>query len=289
MAPSAPDILNEQLQLSLEIANLQLLLEGAVSDRFVAGTHLLKHRVTLGFPVSVSPQKARKDEVAIVEVTVTDPAWTQGNEAPSVTVLLPREKTYNVANITEKSTSIGGGIVTQVLSAGVSALWGRKTFYVVQDQDTVAGLKSDPAGKAAVFQWQFRPVLGREVVREGLRQVFVQLALPVLEAQGCQANVNVRTYWLKYDRKKGLLKQLVPDSEVSTSPMQSVRRYDLQPQIDRVAWEDAGDGSVVVRVDGRFMSGTYVRIGNLILTPGPAGITFEETGIRFVVKAVDCN
>ncbi len=55
-----------------------------------------------------------------------------------ITTLLPREKTYNVASISENNISLGGGIATQVL--GVSGSWfrGHKTYYVVQDQDTVA-------------------------------------------------------------------------------------------------------------------------------------------------------
>ncbi len=53
MGVSASDLLNEQLQLQLEIANLQLLLEGSLTDRFVSGRRQIKPRQTLGFPISI--------------------------------------------------------------------------------------------------------------------------------------------------------------------------------------------------------------------------------------------
>src|SRR6266496_3689356 len=111
--------------------------------------------------------------------------------------------------------SIGGGLVTQAFSIGGSFLWGSKRFYVVQDQDTIASMVSE-AGDKTVFQWQFRPVLGRRVVREGLRQTFVQLALPILESQGCRGTVTIRTYWRKYDRNKNVLKDVIASSVVTT-------------------------------------------------------------------------
>ena len=285
MGPSASDILNEQLQLSLEVANLQLLLEGSVSDRIIEGTRYPKQRVTLGFPVSITPQENHKDAVAVVEVTVFNAAHVlAAGLPPAITMLLPREKSYNVAAITDRSTSIGGGIVTSVISGGVSALWGKRTFYVVQDQDTIATLK--PAADGTVkFAWNFRPVLGRKVVREGLRQVFVQLAFPIVEGQGCQGSVLVRTYWQKYDRKANVLKS-GPVIDDATLPVQAVRRFDLRPRIERVAWEDAGAGSVIVRAEGQFLPGTYVRIGDTILAPG-VGITAEAKGIRFEAKAIE--
>jgi hypothetical protein len=56
---SASDILNEQLQLTFEIANLRLLLEGAVSDRILTNAQtqqtFTKARTTVGFPMRSIP------------------------------------------------------------------------------------------------------------------------------------------------------------------------------------------------------------------------------------------
>jgi len=38
------------MQLTYEIANLQLLLEGSLSDRFVRRQRIVKRRTTVGFP-----------------------------------------------------------------------------------------------------------------------------------------------------------------------------------------------------------------------------------------------
>ena len=284
MSVSASDLLNEQLQLQLEIANLQLLLEGSLTDRFVSGRRDIKPRQTLGFPISISPSREYSDSAAFVEVTVQNPAQTLGPEPPAVTTLLPREKTYNVAALTDNMHSIGGGLVTQAFSVGGTFLWGRKRFYVVQDQDTIAALVSE-TGNSTVLQWQFRPVLGRRTVREGLRQTFVQLALPILAVQGCRGNVTVRTYWRKYDRKRGVLKEVVVGSE-ATIPARELRWHDVRPNWEEVRIEESGNGNYVVRVDGRFLPGTYIRIGDKLILGEPA-LTFEANGIRFIASAVD--
>lgn len=71
---SSSDILNEQMQLTYEIANLRLLLEGSLNDRLVllpdgTRTAIVKPRATLGFPITLEPGKY-KDAVAVVEVEV---------------------------------------------------------------------------------------------------------------------------------------------------------------------------------------------------------------------------
>src|SRR5271157_4995118 len=53
-APSAADLLNEQTQLNFQLTSLQLLLEGALSDKFVEGSTYGKSQVTLGFPIAIA-------------------------------------------------------------------------------------------------------------------------------------------------------------------------------------------------------------------------------------------
>jgi hypothetical protein len=285
---SASDVLNEEMQLTYEIANLQLLLEGSLSDRFVKGQRIIKRRTTVGFPVNFTPGKNFKDAIAVVEVEVARPQKnTFSNEPPAVTALLPREKTYNVAAIKDRTTSIGAGIVTSVVAGGASWTGGRKTFYVVQDQDTVALSQpaTDPQNSTA-FSWQFRPVLGESFVRTGMRQAFVQLAVPVNNFAGCFGKIHIRTYWRKYDQKHGIVKQVIASSirEQDTWP---IPVFDLAPTVDTLHYEDLGGGQVQVEMGGHFLSGTYIRIGNSYYREGTPGFTSEATQIRFIAPALD--
>lgn len=288
---SATDVLNEELQLTYEIANLQLLLEGSLSDRFVKGTRTVKRRTTVGFSVNFSPGKKYKNAIAVVEVEVKRPEKNtldeKDPEPPAITALLPQEKTYNVAAIKDRTTSIGAGIVTSVVSGGASWTGGRKTFYVVQDQDTVALRQpaSDPKTDAA-FSWQFRPVLGEPFVRTGMRQTFVQLALAVNNFAGCFGTVLVRTYWRKYDQKNGIVKDVIADS-IREQDVTPIPVFDLGPTIGTLGYEDLGNGQVQVAIGGSFLSGTYIRIGNNYYREGTPGFTSETTQIRFIASAAD--
>ena len=68
-SPSASNILNEQMQLTYETANLRLLLEGSLNDRytFLSGSRVAKRRTTLGFPISVNTSSRYKKAVAEIE------------------------------------------------------------------------------------------------------------------------------------------------------------------------------------------------------------------------------
>ncbi len=323
---SASDILNEQAQLTAEISALRLLIRGSLSDHFVKaeGSNLTKEKVTLGFPVTVNPDKRYKNAVAVVEVEVgpdiagitksfrsdveeenqenknlDEAAITQevnrrvsnllATDPPAVTVLLPREKTYNVASITDKSVSLSGGVATQLLGVSGSFLTGRKTYYVVRDQDTVA-LSFHPTGENKVgFRWEFRPVLGGDYVKSGLKQPFVQLAFV---GQGEFKNlgiVTVRTYWRRYDRTKGIAKEIIPNSYSEQFVNRDIYMYrlDRQPRaFNSTSLEDVGAGQVLVKLPGRYLPGTYVRIGSTLLSPGPQ-FTLEYGGIRFIAPASD--
>src|SRR5262249_38061270 len=147
------------------IANLRLLLEGSLSDRFLGAGRAAKRRVTIGFPISIETPAviAGRDAVAEVQVTVTtatdalkyDDKHKYGHapasfkdqdsctpaeepEAPGVVAILPRERSYNTAHITDNQKSFAGAAVASILSLGVSWTGRTKTFYLLQDLDTVA-------------------------------------------------------------------------------------------------------------------------------------------------------
>lgn len=357
---SASDILNEQMQLTYEIANLRLLLEGSLNDRLIndpdKDLHMVKPRVTLGFPITLMPDARHKNAIAIVEVEIDkvecprkseqqqgqqeskpqqeagqtsqeitqQPAHQQTaneedkseeeikkqateqtarqkgtqpcddlepDDPPAIVALLPREKTYNVAALTDSSISIGAGVVTQVVGISGSFLHARKTYYYVQDQDTVA-LTFQPAKKNAVgFLWEFRPVLGASLLREGLKQTFVQLSFPSDWSAKSFGSVHIRTYWRDYDAGKNLVKGIRPKSLVEAQPpYPTIANYPMQQQpsvFSKTSLEDLGNGQMLVNLYGRFLGGTYVRVGSTILGDGTAGFSSEYNRIRFVAPIAD--
>jgi len=199
---------------------------------------------------------------------------------------LPREKTYNVAALTDHMTSIGGGLVTSVVNGGFSFLRGHKSYYVVQDQDTLAVMREPSARDRAAFSWEFRPVLGQPYVRAGLKQTFVQLAAPLLANSGCFGKLAVNTYWRKVDRKTGVLKEVIPES-INHAYLDTIPAFNISPTIKDVTFDDLGSGQLRVSVLGSFLGGTYVRVGNNLFREGSPGFTTELSQIRFVTGAAD--
>lgn len=289
---SSSDVLNEQMQLTYEIANLRLLLEGAMSDRFTKGGKSVKPRTTLGFSVTLSPRY--KDAVAMVEVEITNNSAGQEQEPPAITALLPREKTYNVASIRESNVAVGAGAVTQVFGVSGSFLHGSKSYYLVQDQDTVALQLEVPSAEQSnktAFLWEFRPVLGQHYVSAGMKQTFVQLAFsnpPLLKSPG---DVSVTTYWRHYDAAKGLVGRIIPGS-LRQQKVVSIPTYDIEEsqkptEFSNADLEDLGNGQMLVKLHGNFLSDTVVRIGSKVLANGPGGIALTQIGMEFTAPISD--
>lgn len=313
---SASDILNEMTQVSAEIDGLRLLLASDLSSHFVKSTTgpggaLTKFKTTLGFDISVKPnavdEEKFKDAVAIVEVEVENVCQTLSDEPPAITALLPREKTYNVAEISDRSTSIGGGVATQILGVSGSWLRGHKTHYLVRDQDTVAltftperqpddtcpGYRRTARAKKRVgFMWQFRPVLGRRYVRIANKTTFVQLAfaVPANAVSGQIGTIKITSYWRRYDRKRGVTKEVVPWSVTEHYHSFDIPRFTLASNLGafnfRDSIEDLGGGQMLVKLEGRYLPGTTVRIGPTILSEGDR-LKHTYTGIRFVATLAD--
>lgn len=298
---SASDILNEQMQVTYEIANLRLLLEGPLSDRILKdkdGHTFLKPRTTLGFPITITPNKRFKDAVAVVEVEVeTSPCenLSADNQPPTITALLPRDKTYNVAAIKDKNASIGGGVATQLVGISGTFLWGHKSYYLVKDQDTVAltfPTSNDPKTGAATtgFLWEFRPVLGQQYVQAGIKQAFVQLSFPTPQSGPILGHIHVRTYWRKMNRSTGVLREVVPNSLNEEASYATVPVFDMTPNIRGFSptdIEDLGNGQMLITLTGNFLGGTYIRVGSTILQAGSPGFTSEYRQIRFVAPISD--
>jgi hypothetical protein len=293
-SPGASAILNEQLELTYEITGYELLLEGALSDHYSrrrlpdgSFEQRVRPRATIGIPITINP--GRLDVDAVAEVTLEVTAASNSLDAPIVTAILPRDKTYNVASITDKSISIGGAVATQVISVGASALWGHKSYFVVQDQDTVALQfpRTDP--RVTRFGWQIRPVLGQKVVTSGMRNCFVQLAFADPQNLPSYGQVRVTTVWKKYDSKRGIVLGEIPNTRVESVEPLEIPRFDLNPELGPVDYEDNADGTVTVAVGslgGAFLDGTFAKVGGLAFVPGTNGTVQDPSGIRFALPAI---
>jgi hypothetical protein len=312
------DILAEQVALTYEITNLGMLLERAISDRVKLHDDRVYERVPalIGLQVNIDAQHAYKNAVAEVDVSLTsdDPV----TEPPSLVALLPKEKTYNAATVTKDYKNFGGGAVVQVISFGVNVSQTKETFYLVRDTDTVAlerpGVweqteqareklaRCRPAGQAAAptneqaltFGWQFRPVLGRESVQPGTRQVYALLSLPV-EYKKCDlygAKVEVRTRWRKFDAKRNTVGEVIACSSRTQSldSLLVTRAFTeaLQPKVDNAQWEDRGQGLALVKVQGsNFFSDTAVLAGTTALDAASGLAIRDEHDLSFIIPIRD--
>ena len=278
------DTLNEQMQLNSEIISLQLLLDGAVSDRVGTSNGKFKKRVTIGVPITIDPGNgsSTRNKAVEVEMMVCDAS----HAPPSIVTLLPKERTYNVASLVDKSWLLGaGGLIGGVLSVGGSVMWGHKQFYLVQQQDSVA-LEKDPStftggcgrDHAVAFAWQFRPVLGQKLVRAGMRQVFVQLAY---EDSGSDSvpPVSVRAAWKEYDMKAGA----VGAGDPHDVPIAQLENPKVALNLRTVRVKDIGQGNVQVRGSGDFMPGVRIRVGSA--TPDGSVLVINDHAFEFVASA----
>ena len=207
---SASDLLNDQMNLSYQIVNLQMLLDRALSDRIYpqssgGGTRL---QTVLGFNVSLDPPRTANDAVAVVEVTLKSDS--EGDI--SLVALMPQEKTYNAAALSSKSNAYSGAAMAGAFQVSGGVRKRSQVFYLYKDVDTLSYERMTPDG-SIVFGWMFRPVLGRRSVTPGFKQLFAVLALPRTDCidpakdtppkdDDCAVKMTpiVRTYWKKYDR-----------------------------------------------------------------------------------------
>jgi hypothetical protein len=135
---SASDILTEQVELNSQITSLQLALQGALSDQYLAkGGKTLgtRQQTTLGFNISLNPPRRYKHAVAEVKVWIFP---TRQGDDISVVNLLPTAKTYNVAKITSSQNQFGAGVVIDAINVGASGGKSKNRLYLAKDTDTVA-------------------------------------------------------------------------------------------------------------------------------------------------------
>lgn len=297
---SAIDALNEQVQLNYELMNLRLLLGGALSDDYM-GNGIGRRHITFGFPISVDAPRRYRNAVAEVTVTICNPDSAMEG-TPILQNVLPKEKTYNVASLVSRSSSLGvGAILANVVSIGGSFLQGRQTYYVVRDQDTIAlqrikplrqamcslpdeQSEGRPAGEAdsVSFAWQFRPVLGRPTIQQGMRQTFAQIAFPpgYSAVDAATVTITVTTCWRKYDRKTGTAGDYIKGSCNEYGSRETQAAFSTT-RIDWLTSRDNNDGTLTAIVGGTYPPGTRVGFGDLSSGPGNLGFSNVAGRLRF--------
>ncbi len=282
LAISSQDMLQQQVGLSFEATNLSMLLEHALSDRLIftssSGTATPRALAVLGFQITVEPRMSDKFAVAEAEITVTSPTSSPGR--PEVAMMLPQDKTYNIAKVTSDSRSINLGAFAQPFGATLSAGNSRNSTFVVYDVDTIAlqrPFSSDP--NSVTFAWQFRPVLGEKSVQPGTRQVYVLLSLPVSSEEDYTPVISVKTYWKSLDTKSRTVSDapMAGASSYTLDPL-SIHRlndYDdgLRPTFNSVDMYDAGNGQVYVEASGANFSKNMTVVLN-----GASNNVYEQGG-----------
>ena len=302
---SSLDTLNESMQLAYEIANLQLLLDGALSDRLQTGNRGLKTTYTLGFPITIEPpdtndRKELKDSIAEISVSI----YTHEQaEAPSIATLLPRERTYNVASLVDQSFMASvSAVVGGIFNVGGGVLWGKKKYYLVQQQETVAlqrpnrcpepkqnvkGSDDCDDTRVASFSWQIHPVLGKHYVRPGSSQNFVQFSVPtklITSSNQLIATACVKIGWrATYDNGNRTADKLTNEKEVCYP----IGNYDTAPDPEIVTVQDIGQGLVSVKANGTFLPGVTVRIGKVVLDPSTVTVAAADRSLTFIAAAKD--
>jgi hypothetical protein len=308
-------VLSEQMQLTSRLNTELLEEEGALSDRLIrysdnGGQNKIdtRPRATIGFDATMMPTKKEKNAAVIVDLFVAPCQLLAKGIPPAVTALLPSEETFNVASVRSNSTSIGAGVATQFLGASGSFLFGHNQYFLVQDIDILAQVftpskvekdaycaadpntpenERQPDDSCLGIRWIVRPVLGKPTVSLERRKFFAQIAFPTSPSTETLGVVTIRAQWRHFDQKTGLIGEKLKHSidGIQTYKIDQYRLEDIKPAINSV--EDLGNGQVVVRLEGSYFSGTYVRIGNAVLVDAPSGLVREPNALRFVAWASD--
>jgi hypothetical protein len=151
-----------------------------------------------------------------------------------------------------------------------------------------------PGSRGVRFKWQFRPVLGESFVRPGRRVTFVQLAIPNVRRPypGYGGIVYIRTLWVPFDSKRGVIEDdpLQSRSKSVASPahytVANVFGHTfISSEVSKIAVSDLGSGSLLVSLDGTYLTGATVRIGGSMLTSSTPGFLSEYNSVHFVTTA----
>jgi hypothetical protein len=286
------DLLSDEVNLTYQIYNLQMLLNRSLTDRLYKDKSRLQ--AVVGFDIDIVPDKSAQNAAAVVEVSVSlDSGATtcSATEGPGMVALMPEEGSHNAANLSQKANAFGGALAASVFSVGVSAQKRSQVFYLYRDMDTISFERMTDKGALATFGWQFRPVLGRKSVDPGIRHMIAVLSLPC-EDEGDivpKLTFNVNTSWRRYEGSSQTTtstshfwQHALPTSVPTTFsnldvPSTSDGQLKLQPSITSVKWLPSSDGTGIAVVRGEHLFlGTTVRLGSKLYSGGADGLVIKS-------------
>jgi hypothetical protein len=119
---------------------------------------------------------------------------------------------------------------------------------------------------AIVFGWQFRPTLGDDYVKDGIRYVYAQVALDTSTSNPGPA-VFLQTRWRAYDKKRDVVGEVYRNSctwrEVSNFSL-----LNSDPTVTDTSSVDLGGGNVRILARGQFSDpALQLRFGGNLRTP----------------------
>lgn len=286
------DLLSDEVNLTYQLYNVQMLLNRSLTDRLYDGKSRLQ--AVVGFDIDLVPDRYAQNAAAVVEVSVSmdsPPATCSTTEAPGMVALMPEQGSHNAANLSQKANAFGGALAASVFSVGVSAQKRSQIFYLYRDMDTISFERMAKDGALATFGWQFRPVLGRKSVDPGIRHMIAVLSLPCPDEANIapKLNVSVNTSWRRYEGAtqtttleshfwQHSLPVSVPTTFAHLSvPATASGQLSLGPKITSIQWIPSSDGTGIAVVSGQhFFLGTTVRLGSKLYSGGGDGLVIKS-------------
>jgi hypothetical protein len=158
------------------------------------------------------------------------------------------------------------------------------------DPDDTVHEQCVPGTRGVRFRWQFRPVLGEAFVRSGRRVTFVQLAIPNVRRPypNYGGIVYIRKTWKPIDTDKGVVKD-APPANPDLPPAFTVKNVlghtFISSEVSKISEADLGSGSVLVSLQGTYLTGATIRIGGTILNTSSPGFIADYNSLQFVTTA----
>jgi hypothetical protein len=286
------DLLSDEVNLTYQFYNVQMLLNRSLTDRLYDGKSRLQ--AVVGFDIDLVPDKYAQNSAAVVEVSVSmesPPATCSTTDAPGMVALMPEEGSHNAANLSQRANAFGGALAASVFSVGVSAQKRSQIFYLYRDMDTISFEHMTKDGALETFGWQFRPVLGRKSVDPGIRHMIAVLSLPCPDEANIEPklNVKVNTSWRRYEGStqtttsdshfwQHALPSSVPTTFAHLSvPATALGQLSLAPTIKSIQWIPSSDGTGIAVVRGQnFFLGTTVRLGSKLYSGAGDGLVIKS-------------
>lgn len=133
---------------------------------------------------------------------------------------------------------------------------------------TVGPTDPDTCNAPTTIQWQFRPILGRDYVQSGIRNVYAELAFPAVDEGQAIGILNYSTSWHTYDGRNGSVGPVIPGFETAGTTTK-LFGYASSAAVGTINVYAAQGGQAVTHIDGVFTPGTQVRLGNTLYSEGP--------------------